>query len=263
MSSNVVLDSSRDDEDDACRDVRDDRRDDNDISSNNPNTKKKKKKKKKKQSMVDRVVSSIGANDSNVLWVRLNSCRLGDSHMSSLCAALEKNTHVLSLDLSDNEITERGLGMLCDCLCEGGASDMIELDVRGNTVGCRANVDRMLEKMMHVRKVVHVMVDGDMGSSASSSSSSSSSDDDGGDGVAVSGGEYSQIVQQVFDVTRGQDDGDGYSGVEEENAALWEEVCCVNNGWGEYEDTCHIGSTIRVALIKQTCCGDFVHLTLS
>lgn len=218
----VVGHSSKDERDDACVDT-------NPVSSldaehiNNSMTKKKKKKKKKKRTMIDRVVSSIGANDSNVLWVRLNSCRLGDDHMSSLCAALEKNTHVLSLDLSDNEITERGLGMLCDCLCQGGASDMIELDVRGNSVGCGDDVDRIVEKMMDVRKVVHVMVDGGRKGARAGSSDDEEEEEDGCDSGS---GRYSKIVEQVFDVTRGQDDEENENsmGVEEENVGLWKEV---------------------------------------
>lgn len=209
---------------------------------NHDGTKNRTKKKKKKGSttVIDRVVSGIHENDSNVLWVRLNSSRLGDDHMSSLCTALEQNTHVLSLDLSDNRITEKGMKMLCDCLCRGGACDMIELDIRGNAFACRDDVDRMVKHMTDIRKVIQVKVDaanmekgvGDVDEGATSSSLSSLS---ASSSESSSESEYSKIVQQVFDVAEnnGHDgdssssDSDGGSmgvNLEEESAMLWEEV---------------------------------------
>ena len=74
----------------------------------------------------------LEANDVDLLWVSLSECSLTDADVGLLCAALEHNTHALSLDLSSNAITAVGFAALSACLVKGGGQDLIELDLRGN-----------------------------------------------------------------------------------------------------------------------------------
>ena len=74
----------------------------------------------------------LEANDVDLLWVSLSECSLTDADVGLLCAALEHNTHALSLDLSSNAITAAGFAALSACLVKGGGQDLIELDLRGN-----------------------------------------------------------------------------------------------------------------------------------
>ena len=208
--------------------------------------KKKKKKKKKKNHaqcvdpIVAKTIASIKSNDEELLWVRLNSRMMNDETVTLLCEALDANTHVLSLDVSDNDITETGMVALCECLAGGGARDLIELDVRKNAC-CFTNVldESMddedvlghvvaLRRMMCARRVLKV------------------SYEDAADvhraGDATSG--YSSIVQDLFQRGNGDDDDEGEDAsrdrnaqttvqnlaqleelnLEDEDASLWDEV---------------------------------------
>ena len=77
-------------------------------------------------------LSLLHANDEDTLWVSLSACHINDEHVGLICSALEHNTHVLSLDLSANDISSAGFEALSACLVNGGGLDMIELDLRGN-----------------------------------------------------------------------------------------------------------------------------------
>lgn len=98
----------------------------------------------------------LSANDPDTLWVRLSSCHINDDHVHLICTALEKNTNVLSLDLSSNDISYVGLAALSSCLINGGGQDMIELDLRGNK-GMYGGGE-LLEELRRERRVLNVLV---------------------------------------------------------------------------------------------------------
>ena len=233
--------------------------------------KKKKKKKKKQAQLVDpiiaKTISGIKSNDEDLLWVRLNSRMINDEIVSLLCEALDANTHILSLDVSDNDITETGMVALCECLAGGGARDLIELDVRKNAC-CFTNVlDESLDdedvlghvvalrRMMCARRVLKVSYEDDTDVHRA--------------GDTASG--YSNIVQDLFQRGNGDEEDEDAScdrnaqttaqnlaqleelNLEDEDASLWDEVRYYYNPIIEsYDDTQQIGSTIGVALIKHT-----------
>ena len=100
-------------------------------------------------------LSLLHANDEDTLWVSLSACHINDEHVGLICSALEHNTHVLSLDLSANDISIAGFEALSACLVNGGGLDMIELDLRGNKQlreageGSGETVSLMLSELEH------------------------------------------------------------------------------------------------------------------
>lgn len=75
-------------------------------------------------------IALISADSEDALWVRLNDIHIDDSKAQRLCDALRRNTHMLSLDLSESsQLPEAAIQAVCDALRDGGASDLIELKV--------------------------------------------------------------------------------------------------------------------------------------
>lgn len=58
-----------------------------------------------------------------------------DAKAKKLCTALEKNTHALSLDLSNNDLGNAGVKAICAVLAAGAAPDLIELRLLDNPIG--------------------------------------------------------------------------------------------------------------------------------
>ena len=198
-------------------------------SSSNSKKKKKNKKKKsgKKDATIRSVIDSIQKNEEDVLWVQLNSCGMDDGDVEKLCAALKTNTHVLSLDVSGNVITEMGIVALCDCLKEGGATDLIELNVKNQQVSLEDKGADALRSMMDVRRVIKV--------EWLSNLAPGHQPGDGCDGEQQqSSDQYSRIVQDLFQVGNGDGDEElndnqymehaEQLNIEEEVCVLWEEV---------------------------------------
>lgn len=75
--------------------------------------------------------------------------------MKKICAALQKNTTVLSLDLSHNLITDAGVLHLCKALQEGAAPDLIELKMHDN-IGVNDVGLEALKDLQSVRKTIRV-----------------------------------------------------------------------------------------------------------
>eukprot|EP00889_Picochlorum_renovo_P000993 jgi/Picre1/28023/NNA_000984.t1 len=127
-------------------------------SSSSKKKKKKNKKKKsgKKDAAIRTAIDSIQKNEEDALWIQLNSCGMDDGDVEKLCAALKNNTHVLSLDVSGNVITDTGIVALCDCLKEGGATDLIELNVKNQQMSLEDEGIEALRGMMDVRRVIKV-----------------------------------------------------------------------------------------------------------
>ena len=75
-------------------------------------------------------VALISADSEDELWIRLDGIYLDDSKVQKLCVALRRNTHMLSLDLSEtSQLPEGAVQAICGALQDGGASDLIELKV--------------------------------------------------------------------------------------------------------------------------------------
>lgn len=102
--------------------------------------KRKKRKKKKKKSPSEEDVAAerrfqqslqmLRADSGDDLWVKIEKINLDNNKLSQLCAALRKNTSVLSLDLSDVEGMDGvAVETLCGTLKDGAAPDLIELKV--------------------------------------------------------------------------------------------------------------------------------------
>lgn len=198
-------------------------------SSSNSKKKKKNKKKKsgKKDATIRSVIDSIQKNEENVLWVQLNSCGMDDGDVEKLCAALKTNTHVLSLDVSGNVITEMGIVALCDCLKEGGAADLIELNVKNQQVSLEDKGADALRTLMDVRRVIKVEW---LSNLAPGHQPGDGCDDE----QLQSSDQYSRIVQDLFQVGNGDGDEElndnqymehaEQLNIEEEVCVLWEEV---------------------------------------
>ncbi len=198
-------------------------------SSSNSKKKKKNKKKKsgKKDATIRSVIDSIQKNEDDVLWVQLNSCGMDDGDVEKLCAALKTNTHVLSLDVSGNVITEMGIVALCDCLKGGGATDLIELNVKNQQVSLEDKGADALRSMMDVRRVIKVEW-------LSNLAPGHQPGDDCDGEQQQSSDQYSRIVQDLFQVGNGDGDDElndnqymehaEQLNIEEEVCVLWEEV---------------------------------------
>lgn len=183
---------------------------------------KKKKKSGKKDGVIRKVIDSIQKNEDDVLWVQLDSCGMDDGDVENLCSALKNNTHVLSLDVSGNVITDTGIVSLCNCLREGGATDLIELNVRNQQASFGDQGADALREMMDVRRVIKV----EWVSNVAAVVEHGAENEDDDDGEQASG-EYSKIVQDLFQVGNGEEDGQYMTeqlNIEEEVCTLWDEV---------------------------------------
>lgn len=66
------------------------------------------------------------------MWIRLDGASIADAHIEKLNEALRKNTVILSLDLSCNQLTDSGVQLLVEELGNGAAPDLIELNLKQN-----------------------------------------------------------------------------------------------------------------------------------
>lgn len=77
----------------------------------------------------------LSANDEDGMWVKLSNCFLQDAKVAKLCEAMANNTHVTSIDLSSNCLTNTAARVLAAALTDkANAPDLILLDVRGNPI---------------------------------------------------------------------------------------------------------------------------------
>lgn len=201
-------------------------------SSSSSKKKKKNKNKKKKSGKMDATIraaiDSIQKNEEDALWIQLNSCGMDDGDVEKLCAALKNNTHVLSLDVSGNVITDTGIMTLCDCLKDGGATDLIELNVKNQQVSLEDEGIDALRGMMDVRRVIKVEW-------LSNRVADHQPEDGRDDEQQQTTDQYSRIVQDLFQVGNGDEEEEQNDNqymehaeqlnIEEEVCALWEEVC--------------------------------------
>ncbi|WPT13154.1 hypothetical protein PSENEW3_00000998 [Picochlorum sp. SENEW3] len=198
-------------------------------SSSSKKKKKKNKKKKsgKKDAAIRTAIDSIQKNEEDALWIQLNSCGMDDGDVEKLCAALKNNTHVLSLDVSGNVITDTGIVALCDCLKEGGATDLIELNVKNQQMSLEDEGIEALRGMMDVRRVIKVEW-------LSNRVADHQPEDIRDDEQQQTPDQYSRIVQDLFQVGNGDEEEEMNENqymehaeqlnIEEEVCALWEEI---------------------------------------
>lgn len=147
-------------------------------------------------------VASLASNSDDDLWVRLAGAMVTDDKVDALCAALEKNTHVLSLDLSDNELTDVGVEKLCNTLRSGAAPDLIELLLRDNTAIGAIGTDA-LKALSGSRKSLRV----ESGASAPPAPPPGAAS--GGKDASLSGSlRDSAIVRKYFQVGNDEDEGE-------------------------------------------------------
>ncbi|CAL8464511.1 g4046 [Coccomyxa elongata] len=125
-------------------------------------TKRKKEKKKpagfkaEAERRFETVVEQLKSQDADGLWVSLGSCDIHDASIATLTEALASNTTVTALDLSRNNITSEGAKALFEALSDGAASDLIELDMRGNPFS--SGDFKSLAHLWSVRKQLSVLV---------------------------------------------------------------------------------------------------------
>ena len=197
-------------------------------------------------------LSLLHANDEDTLWVSLSACHINDEHVGLICSALERNTHVLSLDLSANDISSAGFEALSACLVRGGGQDMIELDLRGNKQlreaeeGSGEPVSAALETLRRERRVLNVLVGAEGREtievievrevrSAVSTAALGEQTGVSSQTVASPAQNYSDFVQNIFQMANEEEDEsdeseeggcdeDVYLDMEEEHARLWGEV---------------------------------------
>jgi hypothetical protein len=134
----------------------------NEMSENESGLKKKKKKKKKKKrpSEVDVVadrrfqesIQLLVADSGDDLWVKVDKINLDSNRLSQLCAALRKNTSVLSLDLSDVEgMSGDAVETLCCTLKDGAAPDLIELKVPPLDSDAKSHLSELSKARKNIR----------------------------------------------------------------------------------------------------------------
>lgn len=182
-------------------------------------------KRREGEKALNAALKSISSNSEDALWVRLDECMIEDHHISRLCAALENNTHILSLDLSGNQITDEGVFQICDCLAQGAAPDLIELNMRNILI--ESDGEKSIANLIKMRKVLRVNVSaapqnasGEEGSVASEESEDSKE----------SGERSSSLVQNIFQMgneenIEGLSEEDSHRmDIEDECFRLWEEV---------------------------------------
>jgi Leucine Rich repeat len=80
---------------------------------------------------------------------------IDDSKAEKLCDALKKNTHVLSLDLTNNELSDVGVHALCDALSTGAAPDLITLRLQDNA-GITKNGIEAIHELAKTRKSIKI-----------------------------------------------------------------------------------------------------------
>lgn len=187
-------------------------------------------------------MTSLSSDSEDDLWVQLSNVYIDDSKAEKLCAALQKNTHVLSIDLTKNEITDTGVFSLCNALSTGAAPDLITLRLQDNDKITKEGIEAIHE-LMKTRK--SIKVETGITPKPSSAPSSSSSPQN----LAPPGGltktsnnqslgnsefvkKYFQVgndddIDEEIDLTDEADEQDGTMGgmdPEELSALLWDKV---------------------------------------
>lgn len=183
-------------------------------------------------------MTSLSSNSDDDLWVQLSNMHIDDSKAEKLCDALKKNTHVLSLDLTNNELSDAGVLSLCDALSTGAAPDLITLRLQDN-VGITKEGIAAIHELAKTRKSIKI----ETGMTPKPSSPPPSSQN-----IAPSGGltktsnnqslGNSEFVKKYFQVGNDDDDNDdeddngadGENGMmggmdpEQLSALLWDKV---------------------------------------
>eukprot|EP00873_Tetraselmis_striata_P005923 jgi/Tetstr1/426187/TSEL_016512.t1 len=78
-------------------------------------------------------LAEVKSNEEDCMWVNLQHCGLTDAKVNKLLTALQNNTSVTMMDLSDNGLTDVGIQALATSLIVGNAApELITLDVSGN-----------------------------------------------------------------------------------------------------------------------------------
>lgn len=96
----------------------------------------------------------LSKNDEDTLWAKLSGLYIDDTKVEQLCSALRKNTNVISLDVSNNLLTDIGVGKLCKALKDGAAPDLIELKLYKNPGLDSKSLE--LEDLQAVRRYVRI-----------------------------------------------------------------------------------------------------------
>ncbi|XP_024387248.1 uncharacterized protein [Physcomitrium patens] len=96
-------------------------------------------------------------NDENYLWMELSKCRITDSRIRKLFAALKDNTSMTSIDLSNNVITDEGMSFLTGALAVGMVPNLLRINLQGNPISSKGR--ELLAGLYHLRKQLLVEYD--------------------------------------------------------------------------------------------------------
>jgi hypothetical protein len=155
-------------------------------------------------------VSSLSANNDDELWVQLSNLYIDDTKAEKLCDALQKNTHVLSLDLTNNELGDAGVVALCDALSTGAAPDLITLRLQDNAGITKQGMDAIHE-LNKTRKSIKIET-GTTPKLPSSPTASGHGGSSSGGGLTKTSNNQSlgnsEFVRKYFQVGNDDDDDD-------------------------------------------------------
>lgn len=184
-----------------------------------------KQKRREGEKAFNAALKAISSNSEDALWVRLDGCMIEDHHISRLCAALENNTHILSLDLSGNQITDEGVFQICDCLAQGAAPDLIELSMRNIMI--ETDGEKSITNLTKKRKVLRVDVSA---MQKVSGEDASGVDNEESKETRATGEQNSSLIQNIFQMgneenIEGLSEEDSHRlDLEDECFRLWDEV---------------------------------------
>ncbi|KAL4421761.1 hypothetical protein ABPG77_009744 [Micractinium sp. CCAP 211/92] len=111
--------------------------------------------KKESERRFQEAVDQLSHNSEDGMWIKLGGCHLADGKMKKLCEALKANTTVISIDLSDNQLSDEGAKLLAAALRDGRAPDLIDLDLKDNPQIKEAG-STALEELQQHRKTLRV-----------------------------------------------------------------------------------------------------------
>jgi len=98
----------------------------------------------------EEVVGQIQANDEALEKAELSVCRISDTEMTRIIAALKDNTNLKRLNVSFNQITDVGVQALVTALATGAAKGLVEISITNNQIGEMGQ--RMLSGVGFMRK---------------------------------------------------------------------------------------------------------------
>jgi len=98
----------------------------------------------------EEVVGRIQANDEALEKAELSVCRISDTEMTRIIAALKDNTNLKRLNVSFNQITDVGVQALVTALATGAAKGLVEISITNNQIGEMGQ--RMLDGVKFMRK---------------------------------------------------------------------------------------------------------------